>query len=148
MKWLALALSLWAGTAFAQCTPVPDSFPLTQTAVSTNFARLYGCINGGGVVPPGVITVATTFLSSVTVRGTLTLLSWLLFPSGVYAEAHDGVLWLHTTGADAPSFGETNLGVTILTKKGLRQVRILVGPENSGGIGYRMLRVPNLPPLE
>jgi hypothetical protein len=132
----------WAFPAFGQCVPVPPSFPLTATAVSTNFAKLYGCINNGAAVPPAVISVATTFTRAVTFLGTL------FFPDGVFIEVRHGTLWIHTTGADAPSFNETNLGVTVLTKKGLVQQRVLVGPENSGGIGYRMLRIPNLPTLQ
>ncbi len=149
MRWFGLALLLWCSPAFAQCLPVPLSFPLTQTAVSSNFAKLYSCFNGGGAPPTNnpVFTGTASFVNAV-VHGTLTLMSWLVFPGGVYLEGHDGVLWIHTTGADAPSFNETNLGITVLTKKGLVQQRVLIGPENSGGIGYRMLRIPNLPTLQ
>jgi hypothetical protein len=145
---MAVILLLWGAPAFAQCVPVPLSFPLTATAVSTNFAKLYGCFNGsGGGVSNPVFTGTASFANAV-VHGTLTLMSWLVFPGGVYLEGHHGVLWIHTTGRDAPSFNETNLGITVLTKKGLVQQRVLIGPENSGGIGYRMLRIPNLPTLQ
>jgi hypothetical protein len=149
LRWVTLILLLWSSPAFAQCVPVPLSFPLTATVVSTNFAKLYGCFNGGTYAGSNnpVFTGTASFVNAV-VHGTLTLMSWLVFPGGVYLEGHDGVLWIHTNGPDAPSFNETNLGITVLTKKGLVQQRVLIGPENSGGIGYRMLRIPNLPTLQ
>ena len=148
MRWLALLLLLWATPAFSQCLPVPNSFPLTPTAVSTHFAKLYGCINGGAVVPPGTATFTAITTTTALVRGTLTLMSLLIFPGGVFLEEHNGVLYIHTTGSHAPTFGQTNLGITTMSKQGSGVQRVLVGPENSGGLGYRMLRVPNWPGVE
>jgi hypothetical protein len=154
---LIVLVLLWAVPAWAvTCGPVPSSFPLTQTAVSTNFAKLYDCINGG-VSPSNnpVFTGTATFDGTATFNAGLTL--GLHLPDGwgeaivlreshgnsIVLQAHDGALYISNGGTDGPGFGGANLAITVFGKRGRTQEKIEVGKENSGGIGYRMLRVVN-----
>lgn len=170
MPLVALFVALfWCGAAWATtCGPVPSSFPLTQTAVSSNFAALYACINGA-VSPSN----NPTFTGTVTMTGSLVLGNTLIFPNGpataiqvgtrslggdgwgraivlhesngagITLQAHDGALYISNGGSDVPGFGGTNLAITTMGRRGVTQQKIQLGPENSGGIGYRMLRVGN-----
>lgn len=131
--------------------------------MSENFARLYGCFNGtnpggAGLTNP-IFTGTSTFLGPLTFGnglstaitvGTRSLAGdgWgeaivLRENSGhtVTLQAHDGALYVTTD--DRIGFGGTSLAISAFTKRGVTQQKVLVGPENSGGIGYRMLRVVN-----
>lgn len=127
---------------------------MTQTAVSSNFAKLYSCFNGSTGLPSPTFTGTSTFNGAaifnaiVTMRAALTVLAGLYFNDGVHLEVRDGTLYVVTAGANVPAFAETNLGIMTSSRNGIVQQRVLLGPENSGGIGYRMLRVPNLPTLQ